>query len=370
MLAVFVSVPVFALAQNGETETYYKDTYYKDNNKASAWNRFMNWFRGEHENSNSEEEDNYNEEIVAHNRTFAPTISGITAPTTLLVGQTGTWTVNASDPQNDTLSYSVNWGDNAYLGMEKMMRNQAFVQTSTFTHSYANPGKYKVVLTVENGTGEKTVSSVSVYVTGTSVGQAPVISNLTATTKLNQSKQASITWATNVRGTSLVWYSTTSPVNTSLTPNISRPAKVLNHIINSSRLTPGTTYYVVVGSANQYGTTLSPQISFTTNPQNDSEDTTKPVINNINLSIGSTSGTVSWSTNEPATSKVFYSVNTPVNVVDPNTPVVTDGTFTTSHSLTLPGLTPSTLYHFLIVSADASGNTNNSSEYIFMTTSS
>ncbi len=40
-----------------------------------------------------------------------PVISGVSGPTTLRVGETGTWTVQASDPENGTLSYSVIWGD-------------------------------------------------------------------------------------------------------------------------------------------------------------------------------------------------------------------------------------------------------------------
>src|SRR3989344_263222 len=44
----------------------------------------------------------------------APSISGLDAPTSLAVGQTGTWTVRASAPAGTQLSYSVLWGDEQY----------------------------------------------------------------------------------------------------------------------------------------------------------------------------------------------------------------------------------------------------------------
>src|SRR3989338_5922925 len=73
---------------------------------------------------------------VSSNR--PPVISGLDAPTTLAVGEVGTWAVKASDPEGKSLSYSVVWGDEVSAGTlaTSPMAERLFIQTATFTHSY------------------------------------------------------------------------------------------------------------------------------------------------------------------------------------------------------------------------------------------
>ncbi|MEK7501458.1 MAG: PKD domain-containing protein [Patescibacteria group bacterium] len=111
-----------------------------------------------------------------------PVISGGTFPTKLNVSETGMWSVNASDPQNGSLSYSVNWGDYSagYAGVSALGIN--YVQTSTFTHSYQNPGKYTVTFTVKNSAGLTAQTSATVQVVGAvqpiiTAAVAPVVSS-------------------------------------------------------------------------------------------------------------------------------------------------------------------------------------------------
>jgi hypothetical protein len=98
-----------------------------------------------------------------------PVISGGTFPTSLTVGQTGTWTVNASDPQNGSLSYSVNWGDATtcpagYTCVTPAIGASVFTQSSSFTHSYSSAGTYTITFTVNNvaGLSAQTTSTVQV----------------------------------------------------------------------------------------------------------------------------------------------------------------------------------------------------------------
>lgn len=91
--------------------------------------------------------------------TGAPTISGVSGPTTLKVGKQGIWTVKASDPNNGTLSYSVLWGDEAQYayGMNAPTAS-AVQQAATFTHAYNTAGTYSPKFTVSNSTGSAQTS--------------------------------------------------------------------------------------------------------------------------------------------------------------------------------------------------------------------
>lgn len=95
---------------------------------------------------------------------------------------------------------------------------------------------------------------------------APVISNVKVETL--KPHQAIVTWTTDTRANSKVWFSVTSPVNTSLKANISNPAKIYNHRIKINKLQANTKYYVVVGSVNAKGKVMSTEISFTTPTEN------------------------------------------------------------------------------------------------------
>ena len=73
---------------------------------------------------------------------YGPTVTGVDAPTSLTTGQTGTWIVRATDPQNSYLSYAVTWGDEyGYAATQSSLSTQQFLQTASFSHVYSNPGK-------------------------------------------------------------------------------------------------------------------------------------------------------------------------------------------------------------------------------------
>ncbi|MBI2097897.1 MAG: PKD domain-containing protein [Candidatus Vogelbacteria bacterium] len=94
-----------------------------------------------------------------------PTISGVSGPTTLNVGQAGTWTVQASDPENGPLSYSVIWGDEVTVApMAGSPAASAVQQTATFTHAYARAGTYYPRFKVTDNAGQSNSTSLSVVV--------------------------------------------------------------------------------------------------------------------------------------------------------------------------------------------------------------
>jgi glucose/arabinose dehydrogenase len=92
-------------------------------------------------------------------------------------------------------------------------------------------------------------------------------------------------------------------------------------------------------------------------------DSTAPTISAVAASNVTTSGaTVTWTTNEPSTSRVDYGTTTAYGSSTP-----TDNSLVTGHSRTLTGLAPSTLYHYRVVSRDASGNEALSADATFTT---
>jgi len=397
-----------------------------------------------------------------------PGINGITAPTVLNVGQVGTWKVNAYDPNNGSLTYAVDWGDVQSNARAKSLPEEIFVQSATFMHAYSRPGTYTVTFMVKNDADKTTKSTVTVHIVGSAVS-APVITDLLATS--TKKHEATVTWRTDVKSTSLLWISTSSPVDTSGSPAEKRNSKVTDHKVKLYDLKAGTTYYVVVGSMNAGGTTMSSTTSFTTladvnknapiinslegsttvaagdletvtlnasDPHNGSltysvdlgdtsphaaksllkmsqvfvqtstfthvyanagtytatftvqndaglsasqtlvitvtpavvTDTTPPDITDVlATSSGTSTAVVTWTTDEPATSMIFYSLLSPVDPGASTTESVSDGSLVSNHSLTLTGLATSTVYNFFVESADASANMATSSPMNFTTES-
>jgi glucose/arabinose dehydrogenase len=94
-------------------------------------------------------------------------------------------------------------------------------------------------------------------------------------------------------------------------------------------------------------------------------DSSPPVISGIVSTPTAGSSTVSWTTDEPATSQIDYGTTTAYGT---SSPLVT--TLATSHSQVLTGLSPVTTYHYRLRSSDAAGNTAFSTDATFTTDAS
>ena len=126
-------------------------------------------------------------------------------------------------------------------------------------------------------------------------------------------------------------------------------------------------YYVIVpntafkdGSNNLYdGISSTSTWTFTTG------DFTAPNITSLTASsTATTTASITWTTNENASSKVIYSAN---NAYASSTSEIDTSPRVTSHAVTLSGLIGCTLYNYKAVSSDAAGNYATSTSGSFIT---
>ncbi|MBD3349171.1 MAG: hypothetical protein GF400_08255 [Candidatus Eisenbacteria bacterium] len=78
-------------------------------------------------------------------------------------------------------------------------------------------------------------------------------------------------------------------------------------------------------------------------------------------SVTDTSAVIEWTTNFPSNSTVRYGLTTSYGTE------VSDGALVTSHSLELPGLEAGTQYHFVALSDDGAGHSDESDDQVFQT---
>lgn len=170
---------------------------------------------------------------------------------------------------------------------------------------------------------------------------APVISNTPSNTTVE---------ATSGSGATVSYTSPTAADNVDGTVGVScNPA-------SASTFALGTTA-VTCSATDRAGNTSSSSFTVTV------QDTTAPVISSIASSTVTTSAaTITWITDENSDSQFEYGTT---NAYGATTTL--NATLTTSHSVTLTGLTANTVYHYLIRSSDASGNLAVSSDQTFTT---
>jgi len=172
----------------------------------------------------------------------------------------------------------------------------------------------------------------------------PVISNVDVSSISDTS--AVITWESDEPATSQVMICDPAGFCT-WTERDETP--VTTHSVNLNDLDPNTTYHLTMVSMDAMENEATSEGDLTTLAEG---DTRPPLISAVDISDRSeSSATISWTTDEAATSQVQYGAT---DAYGSATPV--DEALTTSHSVTLAGLEPDTTYHFRVKSKDAIGN--------------
>jgi uncharacterized lipoprotein YddW (UPF0748 family) len=293
---------------------------------------------------------------------FSPELVAQVTPTTANIPDMPWKSSPTKGHISGTVTYAANgaWADGATVGIAGPdNRTMPCDGTGFYAFIDVTPGSY--VVTASKAGYPDAVRNVTVaigsvtgnmYVTDFSLGGGtppPAISNVQATGITTTG--ATITWTTDQAATSQVQYGLTTSYG-NLSPLDSTP--LTSHSVPLSGLTPGTTYHYRVISGNANGTTTSGDYMFTT--------VGPPVISNVQATgITNNAATITWTTDQASSSQMEYGLTASYGSLSPlnSTPV-------TSHSVALSGLTPNTLYHYRVISANGNGS-RTSSDYTFTT---
>lgn len=92
-------------------------------------------------------------------------------------------------------------------------------------------------------------------------------------------------------------------------------------------------------------------------------NTSAPKISNITVMVSSSEADITWNTNKSSISWVVYGTTAAYGTENKTT------TYNTSHSLTLVGLSPATVYHYSVKAKDNNGNIVSNTDQTFTTRS-
>lgn len=141
--------------------------------------------------------------------------------------------------------------------------------------------------------------------------------------------------------------------------NYGAPADVGNQTSFTVTGLTGPTYYFAVTAYDTSGV----ESGYSNEVSKSFVDTTAPILSGIAAgNITSSGATISWSTDEAATSQVEYGSTTSYGSLSS-----LDATLLTGHSVTLTNLSPAATYNYRVISKDAAGNIATSGNDTFTT---
>lgn len=272
-----------------------------------------------------------------------------TAPLILnIASTTATSTASITWDTNEAASSSVQYGLTTSYG--STASSSGSVSHNANISGLAQDTLYHYRVLAIDASGNTTISTDKTF--RTTDGTSPIISVVTSSAAPTT---ATITWTTDEVSTSVVEYGTSLSYGSASSSSV----LVTNHSITLTSLTSETLYYFRVTSVDgSSNSTTSIGYTFTTT------DNTAPNITSVASSTDTSSATVVWTTDELTESSVRYGLTTSYGTVA--TSSATSTTF--SHSVSMSGLTDSTVYHYQIFALDESGNASTSADYTFTTT--
>ncbi len=197
--------------------------------------------------------------------------------------------------------------------------------------------------TTDSGTLTNIASLPSVTVLDTTVPTVSLTAPTTGSTVHGSSVSLTSTASDNVAVAGVTYYLSGVRLG-------SEVASPYTSTFDSTTKTDGSYSLVAVArdSSSNYATSTAATITI---------DNTGPVQSSIASSTTATTATVTWTTNESSNSKVSYGTSSGTYTL-----ATSSASLVTSHSIGLTSLSDSTLYYYVVVAVDASGNTSTSTE--------
>ncbi len=272
-----------------------------------------------------------------------PAFSNISAGSITENSVTITW--NTDEPATSRVEY----GENLSYGSQTALDPALVISHSVVVNGLDAWTTYHYRVKSNDGAGNQGISGDNVFTTDDTTD--PVISDIQVIDIGDNG--ATITWTTDEPATSRVDYGETAAYGS----NVQDPTLVTSHSMSITGLESNTTYHFRVRSVDE-----NSNLAQSADDTFQTTDSGAPVITTIVATgITADSVTITWTTDEPATSLVRYgetaSYGSDASV----------GGMTTSHSVTITGLTDDTTYHYQVESTDASDNTSTSSDRTFDT---
>ncbi|MBW2990744.1 hypothetical protein KY348_03500 [Candidatus Woesearchaeota archaeon] len=267
----------------------------------------------------------------------------------LLNGTDNNFTINNSGSVNITGMLITGQGNITIYEQGIQIAYGPSPQTSI--RSYSTPGYYNITLVYQATQNYTTNRETHFVIIQDTIPPGPV-------TNLNETKtnETWILWNWSNPGDAdfdhvEIWINGTFETNTTA------------EYYNKSGLFSDKSYEIQIRSVDNWTTPNKGYFVNDTATTQSSIDITPPIITNIqNTSITDSSATITWDTDEIATSVVKYGTNPGSYIHN-----ITNISLTTNHLVVLTGLDPSTTYYYVVNSSDAAGNSNQSTEYNFTT---
>lgn len=283
--------------------------------------------------------------------TIAPTVSAITAGSITSAGATISWSTNEASTSQ------VEYGITTAYGAFSPLDSTLVTSHSRVLGNLSPSTTYHYRVLSRDAAGNTGISGDGTFTTSAAPDTTPPAISGIGTTNISNNA-ATVSWTTNEPSDTQIQYGTTTSYGSSTTRNT---ALTTNHSQQITGLLPSTTYHFRVLSRDNAGNlaTSGDGTFATTAPA----DTTPPVVSGtVASNITSTSAVITWSTNEAATSQVEYGITTAYGSSS-----ALDTTLVVSHTRTLSNLSPSTTYHYRVISKDAAGNISTSTDSTFAT---
>jgi len=326
-----------------QNTTYFPDGYAQFNQKGT-WVGWTQWGV-----TNRTDGDLQFYFSLASNNSAGPMISNVAAGSLTSSGATITWTTD--QPSTSQVDYGTT---TAYSNSTAVDSNSVTSHSETLSGLVASTlYHYRVHST--NASGNETISGDLTFTTSGVPVPAPVISNVAASSIT--ASAATVTWITDQASTSKVDYGTTTAYGNWTTLNTSLVSAHSQAIMG---LSSSSLYHYRVHSINATGNeSISGDYTFTTLVQ----ITAAPVISNVAASsITSSGATIKWTTDQSSTTQVQYGTTTSYGHT-----TTLNSTLVKSHSQGLSGLSSATLYHYRVLSKNASGIQAMSGDFTFTT---